>query len=94
MLKGLRDGNSGGVAVSGLEMAQNSQRLQWSPEEVDAKLKDIMKNCYEICYETAKDYAPASKEGTLPSLVRRFRSTMSVSLSLVKWNRADTSRLT
>jgi len=62
--------NCGGVAVSGLEMAQNSQRLQWSPEQVDAKLKDIMKNCYEICYETAKDYAPAgAKEGTFPSLV-------------------------
>ncbi|KAG8879195.1 hypothetical protein FRB98_005799, partial [Tulasnella sp. 332] len=62
--------NCGGVAVSGLEMAQNSQRLQWSPQEVDSKLQDIMKNCYEICYDTAKDYMPAdAKEGTLPSLV-------------------------
>ncbi|KAG8870851.1 hypothetical protein FRB97_009299 [Tulasnella sp. 331] len=62
--------NCGGVAVSGLEMAQNSQRLQWSPQEVDLKLQDIMKNCYEICYDTAKDYMPAdAKEGTLPSLV-------------------------
>ncbi|KAG9003079.1 hypothetical protein FRB94_003392 [Tulasnella sp. JGI-2019a] len=62
--------NCGGVAVSGLEMAQNSQRLQWTPEEVDSKLKDIMKNCYEICYDTAKEYSPANaKEGTLPSLV-------------------------
>jgi len=62
--------NCGGVAVSGLEMAQNSQRLQWSPEEVDEKLKGIMKNCYEICYETALTYAPeGQKDGTLPSLV-------------------------
>jgi len=60
--------NCGGVAVSGLEMAQNSQRLQWSPEEVDAKLKDIMKNCYDICYDTALKYEP-KKEGILPSLV-------------------------
>jgi len=62
--------NCGGVAVSGLEMAQNSQRLQWSSEEVDNKLKDIMKNCYELCYETGKEYAPAdAKADTLPSLV-------------------------
>ena len=51
-------------------MAQNSQRLQWSSEEVDAKLKDIMKNCYQICYDTGKAYAPSSQaEGTMPSLV-------------------------
>lgn len=37
--------NAGGVAVSGLEMAQNSQRLKWTPAEVDAKLKDIMVTC-------------------------------------------------
>lgn len=37
--------NAGGVAVSGLEMAQNSARLKWTPEEVDAKLKDIMVTC-------------------------------------------------
>jgi glutamate dehydrogenase (NADP+) len=36
--------NSGGVAVSGLEMAQNSARIKWTSEEVDAKLKDIMKH--------------------------------------------------
>jgi len=62
--------NCGGVAVSGLEMAQNSQRLQWAPEEVDEKLKNIMKECYEICYETGKKYAPdGEKQGTMPSLV-------------------------
>jgi len=62
--------NCGGVAVSGLEMAQNSQRLQWSSEEVDEKLKGIMKNCYQICYDTGRKYASenATKD-TMPSLV-------------------------
>jgi glutamate dehydrogenase (NADP+) len=60
--------NAGGVAVSGLEMAQNSQRLKWTSEEVDEKLKGIMKACFDNCLETAKEYvAPA--EGELPSLV-------------------------
>ncbi|WRT65672.1 uncharacterized protein IL334_002617 [Kwoniella shivajii] len=58
--------NAGGVAVSGLEMAQNSQRLKWTPEEVDAKLKDIMVTCYKTCWETGKEYAEG---GALPSLV-------------------------
>jgi glutamate dehydrogenase (NADP+) len=40
--------NCGGVAVSGLEMAQNSQRLAWSTQEVDAKLKGIMTECYKV----------------------------------------------
>ena len=49
--------NAGGVAVSGLEMSQNSERLSWSFEEVDAKLKSIMINIHDNCYETAKKYA-------------------------------------
>jgi Glutamate/Leucine/Phenylalanine/Valine dehydrogenase len=40
--------NCGGVAVSGLEMAQNSQRLAWTSQEVDAKLKGIMAECYGV----------------------------------------------
>lgn len=60
--------NCGGVAVSGLEMAQNSQRLIWTAEEVDAKLKDIMKNTFTAAIETAKKYVPC-KDGELPSLV-------------------------
>jgi len=43
--------NAGGVAVSGLEMAQNSQRLEWAPAEVDGKLKSIMAECYSICLD-------------------------------------------
>jgi len=41
--------NAGGVAVSGLEMAQNSLRYSWSREEVDNKLKDIMKDIHKSC---------------------------------------------
>ena len=41
--------NAGGVSVSGLEMAQNSQKLSWSAEEVDQKLQSIMKNIHEQC---------------------------------------------
>jgi glutamate dehydrogenase (NADP+) len=49
--------NAGGVAVSGLEMSQNSERLHWSREEVDAKLHDIMNNIHENCvkYGTQAD---------------------------------------
>ncbi|KAL1304586.1 hypothetical protein AAFC00_003557 [Neodothiora populina] len=60
--------NAGGVAVSGLEMAQNSQRIKWTSEEVDQKLKDIMKNCFENGLETAKEYVTPA-EGEFPSLV-------------------------
>ena len=48
--------NAGGVAVSGLEMSQNSMRYSWSAEEVDAKLKDIMKSIHDSAYDTAEKY--------------------------------------
>lgn len=48
--------NAGGVATSGLEMSQNSMRYSWSFEEVDAKLKDIMKNIYINTSTAAKEY--------------------------------------
>ncbi|RMD41156.1 hypothetical protein DV735_g4002, partial [Chaetothyriales sp. CBS 134920] len=60
--------NGGGVAVSGLEMAQNSARVRWTSEEVDAKLKEIMKNCFDNGLQTAKTYA-TPKEDEYPSLV-------------------------
>ncbi|KAM0475296.1 hypothetical protein ACHAPX_007050 [Trichoderma viride] len=60
--------NCGGVAVSGLEMAQNSQRLTWTEKEVDGKLKCIMKSAFLAGLETAQKYV-SSKEGELPSLV-------------------------
>jgi glutamate dehydrogenase (NADP+) len=48
--------NAGGVAVSGLEMSQNSMRYSWSAEEVDEKLKGIMKNIFEISVKAANQY--------------------------------------
>jgi len=48
--------NAGGVATSGLEMTQNSMRLSWSREEVDAKLKGIMKNIHDNAYDAAKRF--------------------------------------
>ncbi len=48
--------NAGGVAVSALEMSQNSMRYSWSAEEVDAKLKGIMKHIYEASVKAAEEY--------------------------------------
>ena len=48
--------NAGGVAVSGLEMSQNSMRLQWPREEVDNKLRDIMKKIYKQSIDAAEAY--------------------------------------
>ena len=48
--------NAGGVAVSGLEMAQNRMLLTWSAEEVDQRLRSIMKNIHQTCLDVAADY--------------------------------------
>ena len=48
--------NAGGVATSGLEMSQNSQRLSWTFDQVDAKLHDIMVNIYKSCKDAAARY--------------------------------------
>jgi glutamate dehydrogenase (NADP+) len=48
--------NAGGVAVSGLEMAQNSMRLSWSREDVDSRLHSIMKTIHETCVDAAGQY--------------------------------------
>lgn len=48
--------NAGGVATSGLEMSQNSERLSWTFEEVDAKLQGIMVNIYHAAADAAKEY--------------------------------------
>jgi len=47
--------NAGGVAVSGLEMSQNSQRLNWTREEVDGRLSNIMKSIHTSCVEYGKE---------------------------------------
>jgi glutamate dehydrogenase (NADP+) len=51
--------NAGGVATSGLEMSQNSMRLSWSAEEVDAKLKGIMENIFHNAYNASAEYGHA-----------------------------------
>ena len=48
--------NAGGVAVSGLEMSQNSMRLSWSREELDDRLSGIMKSIHRSCLEAAETY--------------------------------------
>ncbi len=48
--------NAGGVAVSGLEMSQNSMRYSWTREEVDQKLQRIMKDIHQNCFETAERF--------------------------------------
>ncbi|MGM9592141.1 MAG: NADP-specific glutamate dehydrogenase [Oscillospiraceae bacterium] len=48
--------NAGGVATSGLEMCQNSERRSWTFEEVDAKLKEIMEGIYAACADAAEKY--------------------------------------
>ncbi len=48
--------NAGGVAVSGLEMAQNSMRLSWPAKEVDVRLKHIMKSIHRTCLDAADEY--------------------------------------
>ncbi|EIM81888.1 glutamate dehydrogenase [Stereum hirsutum FP-91666 SS1] len=62
--------NCGGVAVSGLEMSQNSQRLTWTPQEVDSKLKGIMTDCFNICLDAGKKFSGEDLSGdVLPSLL-------------------------
>ncbi len=51
--------NAGGVAVSGLEMAQNSMRINWPMEEVDQRLKQIMKSIHRTCLEAGEEYGVA-----------------------------------
>jgi glutamate dehydrogenase (NADP+) len=48
--------NAGGVATSGLEMAQNSMRISWTRQEVDGRLKMIMTSIHDVAYETSREY--------------------------------------
>lgn len=63
--------NAGGVATSGLEMTQNSQRLSWTFEEVDAKLKSIMINIFHTIDDAAKRYG-AEKNYVLGANIAGF----------------------
>lgn len=62
--------NAGGVAVSGLEMAQNSLRYSWSREEVDSRLQAIMQDIHQSCVEYGQKMTlPIMSKGlTLPAL--------------------------
>ncbi len=64
--------NAGGVAVSGLEMSQNSLRLSWTREEVDARLKQIMKDIHETCvkYGTEGDFIDHVKGANIGGFVK------------------------
>ncbi len=48
--------NAGGVAVSGLEMSQNSMRIKWPRIEMEAKLKSIMQNIHSTCLSASEEY--------------------------------------
>ena len=64
--------NAGGVATSGLEMSQNSLRMNWTREEVDAKLKQIMKDIHSSCieYGTEGDYVDYVKGANIAGFVK------------------------
>jgi len=64
--------NAGGVAVSGLEMSQNSLRLSWTREEVDSRLKQIMKDIHETCvkYGTEGDFIDHVKGANIGGFVK------------------------
>ncbi|MDR0318952.1 MAG: glutamate dehydrogenase, partial [Nitrososphaerota archaeon] len=64
--------NAGGVSTSGLEMTQNSMRLSWTREEVDARLKEIMKAIHQTCvkYGTEGDYINYVKGANIGGFVK------------------------
>jgi glutamate dehydrogenase (NADP+) len=64
--------NAGGVAVSGLEMAQNSLRYSWTRDEVDQKLKEIMINIHKSCLEYGKEknYVDYNKGANISSFIK------------------------
>ncbi len=75
--------NAGGVAVSGLEMTQNSMRLAWSREEVDAKLHSIMINIHKMCVEYGEDeegYTNYVKGANIGGFVKVANSMMAQGL--------------
>ena len=68
--------NAGGVAVSALEMSQNSMRYQWSAEEVDAKLHEIMKDIYEKSKEMSEKYNVSLAKGANIAGFKKVADTM------------------
>jgi glutamate dehydrogenase (NADP+) len=74
-------------------MAQNSQRISWTREEVDGKLKDIMKAAFENGLKTAKEFVPG-KEGEFPSLVAGSNIAGFVKVAVSPTPRLPSSRCT
>ena len=71
--------NAGGVSVSGLEMAQNAQKLTWSAEEVDEKLKGIMANIHAQCMKyghEADGYTNYVKGANVAGFIKVARAMM------------------
>lgn len=68
--------NAGGVAVSALEMSQNSMRYQWSAEEVDVKLHEIMKDIYEKSKEMSEKYNVSLAKGANIAGFKKVADTM------------------
>lgn len=68
--------NAGGVAVSALEMSQNSMRYQWTAEEVDAKLHEIMKDIYEKSKEMSEKYNVSLAKGVNIAGFKKVADTM------------------
>ena len=65
--------NAGGVATSGLEMSQNSLRLSWTRDEVDEKLRGIMKDIHENCVDhgqVSMDYVDYVKGANIAGFVK------------------------
>lgn len=73
--------NAGGVSVSGLEMSQNSIRLNWSKEEVDEKLKDIMSNIFENIYNTNIKYNIKSNDLLVGANIAGFEKILDAMLA-------------
>uniref|UniRef100_UPI003216FAFC NADP-specific glutamate dehydrogenase n=1 Tax=uncultured Draconibacterium sp. TaxID=1573823 RepID=UPI003216FAFC len=74
--------NAGGVAVSGLEMTQNSMRLAWSRKEVDTKLQSIMRNIHEMCikYGEENGYTNYVKGANIAGFVKVANSMLAQGL--------------
>ena len=68
--------NAGGVAVSALEMSQNSMRYQWSEEEVDKKLQEIMKGIYQKAKEMSEEYGVTLAAGANIAGFKKVADTM------------------
>ena len=65
--------NAGGVATSALEMAQNSERLVWTAEEVDAQLHRIMNTIYQMSVEAAEEYGGAQQPRVAGANIAGFK---------------------